>query len=101
MPDSIPATSRPQLDPADDLTTAVSIDLNAALSDLHSQRTTAPIIRPSREADVAALIDQSFPQGGDSLEQLEVVMLRLPLLRWGSRCGFLAGRPLGLKSRSW
>ena len=70
MPDSIPATSRPQLDPADDLTTAVSIDLNAALSDLHSQRTTAPIIRPSREADVAALIDQSFPQGGDSLEQL-------------------------------
>ena len=70
MPDSIPATSRPQLDLADDLTTAVSIDLNAVLSDLHSQRTAAPIVRPSREADVAALIDQSFPQGGDSLEQL-------------------------------
>jgi aromatic-L-amino-acid decarboxylase len=74
MPDTLPntlsATSRPHLDPADDLTTAVSVDLNAALSDMHSQRTTAPIIRPSREEDVAALIDQSFPQGGDSLEQL-------------------------------
>ena len=70
MPDNMPATSRPCLDPADDLTAPVSIDLNAALSDLHSQRITAPIIRPSREADVAALIDQSFPQGGDSLEQL-------------------------------
>jgi aromatic-L-amino-acid decarboxylase len=66
----MPETSRPHLDSADDLTTAVSIDLNAALSDLHSQRTTAPIMRSSREMDVASLIDQSFPQGGDSLEQL-------------------------------
>ena len=70
MPNPIPAASRPRLDPADDLTQAASIDLNAALSDLQSQRTTAPIIRPSRAADVALLIDQSFPQGGDSLEQL-------------------------------
>jgi len=70
MPNPIPAASRPRLDPADDLTQAAAIDLNAALSDLHSQRTTAPIIRPSRAEDVALLIDHSFPQGGDSLEQL-------------------------------
>jgi len=66
----MPATSRPCLDPADDLTQAVAIDLNAALADLHIQRITAPVMRSSREMDVAALIEQSFPQGGDSLEQL-------------------------------
>jgi len=70
MANTMSAPSRPCLDPADDLTQAVTIDLNAALSDLQSQRITAPIIRSSRETEVAALIDQSFPQGGDSLEQL-------------------------------
>jgi glutamate/tyrosine decarboxylase-like PLP-dependent enzyme len=70
MPNNLSATRRPRLDPADDLAKAVAIDWHAALSDLQKQRTTAPIIRPSRAEDVAALIDQSFPQGGDSLEQL-------------------------------
>jgi len=64
------ANSRPHLDPGDDLTVAAAIDLSSALSDLLQQRTRSPIIRPSRAADVAALIDQSYPQGGDSLEQL-------------------------------
>jgi aromatic-L-amino-acid decarboxylase len=70
LTNTLPATIRPHLDPADDLTTAVSVDLNAVLSDLQCQRTTSPIVRPSMAVDVAALIDQSYPQGGDSLEQL-------------------------------
>jgi glutamate/tyrosine decarboxylase-like PLP-dependent enzyme len=61
---------RPTLAPADDLTQAVDIDLNGALSQLIEQRTRSPIIRPSVAADVAALIDESFPQGGESLEHL-------------------------------
>ena len=61
---------RPRLEPADDLSAASGIDLNAALSDLHQQRTASPIVRPSRESDIIALIDQSFPAGGDSLEYL-------------------------------
>ena len=61
---------RPSLAFADDLTQAADIDLNGALSPLIEQRTLSPIIRPSTAADVAALIDESFPQGGDSLDQL-------------------------------
>jgi aromatic-L-amino-acid decarboxylase len=64
------ATSRPHLDPADDLTQAAAIDLNAVLLELHPQRTRTPVMRSSTETEVAALIDQGFPQGGDSLEQL-------------------------------
>jgi aromatic-L-amino-acid decarboxylase len=70
MSNPMSAASRPRLDPADDLTKTAAIDLNAALADLQSQRTMTPIIRPSRAVDVAALIDHSFPQGDDSLEQL-------------------------------
>jgi aromatic-L-amino-acid decarboxylase len=70
MPDSKHHSDRPGLDPADDLTAPADIDLNAALSDLQRQRTAAPIIRPSRAVDVAALLDPSYPQGGDTLEQL-------------------------------
>jgi aromatic-L-amino-acid decarboxylase len=61
---------RPSLASADDLTEAADIDLNQALSPLIEQRSLSPIIRPSTAADVAALIDESFPQGGDSLEHL-------------------------------
>jgi len=61
---------RPSLASADDLTEAADIDLNQALSPLIEQRTHSPIVRPSTAADVAALIDESFPQGGDSLEYL-------------------------------
>ncbi len=61
---------RPSLASTDDLTQATDIDLNAALAPLIEQRHLAPIIRPSTVADVTALIDESFPQGGDSLEQL-------------------------------
>jgi len=61
---------RPSLASADDLTEAADIDLNLALSQLIEQRTLSPIIRPSTAADVAALIDESFPQGGDSLDHL-------------------------------
>jgi glutamate/tyrosine decarboxylase-like PLP-dependent enzyme len=66
----MPRPSRPRLDPADDLTAPVSIDLNAALADLQRHRSVAPIVRPSKAADVEKLIDQSYPRGGDSLEQL-------------------------------
>jgi glutamate/tyrosine decarboxylase-like PLP-dependent enzyme len=61
---------RPQLDPADDLTTAADIDINKAIAPLIEQRCRSPIIRPSKVADVAALIDARFPPGGESLEQL-------------------------------
>jgi glutamate/tyrosine decarboxylase-like PLP-dependent enzyme len=61
---------RPALEPADDLTRPADIDLNAALAPLIRQRLDSPIVRPSRAADVAALIDVSFPRGGESLEQL-------------------------------
>ncbi len=61
---------RPSLASTDDLTQAADIDLNAALAPLIEQRYVAPIIRPSTAADVTALIDTSFPKGGDSLEQL-------------------------------
>jgi glutamate/tyrosine decarboxylase-like PLP-dependent enzyme len=66
----MPDPCRPQLDPADDLTTPVTIDLNSVVSDLQRQRVLAPIVRASKAADVEKLIDQSFPCGGDSLEQL-------------------------------
>jgi glutamate/tyrosine decarboxylase-like PLP-dependent enzyme len=61
---------RPTLAAADDLTAAADIDLSSALSSLIGQRFQSPIIRPSRAADVAMLIDQDYPAGGDSLEQL-------------------------------
>jgi glutamate/tyrosine decarboxylase-like PLP-dependent enzyme len=64
------SSSRPHLAPDDDLTGVCSIDLNAALADLQRQRTATPIIRPSRAADVAALISQDYPPGGDTLERL-------------------------------
>jgi glutamate/tyrosine decarboxylase-like PLP-dependent enzyme len=61
---------RPSLASADDLTQAAEIDLNVALAPLIEQRCLTPIIQPSTAADVARLIDTSYPQGGDSLEQL-------------------------------
>jgi len=61
---------RPDLDPADDLTGPTDIDLNLALAGLQQQRFASPIIRPSLAADVAALLDQSYPEGGDTLEYL-------------------------------
>ena len=64
------APQRPQLDLADDLTEAADIDINAAITPFIEQRYRSPIIRPSKAADVAALLDESFPEGGDSLEQL-------------------------------
>jgi glutamate/tyrosine decarboxylase-like PLP-dependent enzyme len=66
----MPNACRPQLDPADDLTRAVTIDLNSVVADLQRQRDQSPIVRPSKAADVEKLIDQGFPPGGDSLEQL-------------------------------
>jgi len=62
--------NRPILAASDDLNEAVELDLNAALAPLLAQRSQAPIIRPSRAADVAELIDQNYPQEGESLEQL-------------------------------
>jgi aromatic-L-amino-acid decarboxylase len=63
-------TNRPALAAADDLSAAADIDLNAVLPTLIERRTQSPIVRPSRAADVAALIDQGYPTGGDSLEHL-------------------------------
>jgi hypothetical protein len=63
-------TKRPILSTGDELNQAVELDLNAALAPLLAQRSQAPIIRPSMAADVAELIDQSYPRGGESLEQL-------------------------------
>ena len=62
--------SRPSLASTDDLTQTVDIDINTALSPLIEQRTHSPIIRPSTAEQVTALIDESFPQGGESLEHL-------------------------------
>ena len=42
------AASRPCLDPSDDLTAAVDIDLNLALADLQRQRIESPIIGLNR-----------------------------------------------------
>ena len=61
---------RPTLAPEDDLTAAAGVDISAAIAPLHEQRYRSPIVRPSLAADVATLIDTSFPAGGDSLEQL-------------------------------
>jgi glutamate/tyrosine decarboxylase-like PLP-dependent enzyme len=68
--------SRPVLAASDELTDAIGLNLDALLDPIIEQRTKAPIIRPSRAADVAALIDQSYPQGGDSLEQLAAQIKR-------------------------
>ena len=64
------APNRPQLAPADDLTEAAEIDISRAIAPLIEQRYRSPIVRPSRAADVAALIDTSFPPGDESLEDL-------------------------------
>ena len=61
---------RPELSTEDDLTQPVDIDLNAALAPLIAQRTQSPIIRSSMAADITAMIDDSFPKGGDSLTDL-------------------------------
>ncbi len=61
---------RPHLEPADDLTRAADVDISALLAPLIQQRCESPIVRPSIATDVAKLIDQSYPLGGDSLEQL-------------------------------
>lgn len=63
-------SKRPLLADEDDLTLALDIDLNAALSGLIRQRTQSPIVRSSREAEVIKLLDESFPRGGDSLQRL-------------------------------
>jgi aromatic-L-amino-acid decarboxylase len=70
MPDSPHTPKRPALDPADDLTSAAEIDIDDAIADLQRQRTASPIIRPSRARDVEALVDSSYPRGGDSLQEL-------------------------------
>ncbi|TNF87677.1 MAG: aminotransferase class V-fold PLP-dependent enzyme [Gammaproteobacteria bacterium] len=62
--------SRPQLAPADDLTAAADIDISAAIAPLIGQRYRSPIVRPSSAADVAALIDTSFPHEGEPLQHL-------------------------------
>ncbi len=61
---------RPALDPADDLTANVEVDFDAVLAPLLAQRDRAPIIRPSREPDVRALIDSSWPADGQPLDPL-------------------------------
>ncbi len=61
---------RPVLDPADDLTEAIDFDFASALAPLLAQRARSPIIRPSREADVRALIDNSWPGDGEPLDRL-------------------------------
>ncbi len=61
---------RPVLAEADDLTAAVDIDISGAIEALVEQRTQSPIVRPSKAADVAALVDASFPGGGEPLPQL-------------------------------
>lgn len=61
---------RPSLAAADDLTRPADIDIDDALHGLIAQRCLSPIIRPSKAADVGALIDASFPAGGDSLRDL-------------------------------
>lgn len=61
---------RPRLAPSDDLSAAADIDINAVIRPLIEQRYRSPIIRPSKAADVATLIDESFPEGGESIEQL-------------------------------
>ena len=64
------APARPELAAEDDLTEAADIDISKAIAPLIKQRYRSPIVRPSKAADVAALIDQSFPRGDESLEQL-------------------------------
>ena len=61
---------RPALDPADDLTATIDADFDAVLAPLLAQRDRSPIIRPSRESDVRALIDSSRPTDGQPLEPL-------------------------------
>ncbi len=64
------AAQRPALDPADDLTHALNVDFDAALEPLFAQRPRSPIVRPSTEADVRALIDDRWPAGDEPLAAL-------------------------------
>ena len=61
---------RPRLAADDDLTAALEIDFEAALAPLYAQRIESPIIRPSRAADVAAMLETDWPRGGESMQQL-------------------------------
>ncbi len=61
---------RPALDPADDLTAMVDVDFDAVLAPLLAQRDRSPIIRPSVESEVRALIDTSRPGAGEPLDGL-------------------------------
>lgn len=73
----MPQLSRPGLAPDDDLTVAAKIDIDAAIADLVRRRSESPIVRPSRAADVAALLDTDFPdRGGDSLDDLVAQITR-------------------------
>jgi glutamate/tyrosine decarboxylase-like PLP-dependent enzyme len=61
---------RPILAASDDLTRPADIDIDEALRELIEQRCRSPIVRPSRAVDISALIDESFPEGGDTLADL-------------------------------
>ncbi len=61
---------RPEFSPDDDLSQALTIDFNAALSPIVEHRRDSPILRPSKAEEVTALIDTSYPKGGDTLEHL-------------------------------
>ncbi len=61
---------RPVLAQADDLTGSVNVDISNAIAALVEQRTKSPILRPSTAADVAALVDASYPEGGEPLPRL-------------------------------
>jgi len=67
---------RPTLDAADDLTAAADIDIGTALRGLIEQRVLSPIVRPSKAAEVSAMIDDSFPGGGDTLAELAAQITR-------------------------
>ena len=93
--------NRPHLAAEDDLTGASKIDIDRALADLIRQRERSPIVRPSTEADISALIDRDFPPGGESLEQLAAKITRATdrFPRRNTHPGFFAWlAPSGLPS---
>ena len=74
----MPRPPRPSLASGDDLTAAAGIDIDVAIADLIRRRSESPIVRPSRAADVAALLELDFPdRGGASLDELAAQISRV------------------------
>ena len=60
----------PELQPQYALTSVAEIDLNKVVNEVLRNRTKDPIVKPSRAAELGAMLSSTIPQKGNDLEQV-------------------------------